>query len=281
MPPGSKKNDMMTKKKSVIITGAAGGIGRATALKFAAAGFNLSLVDNNKEGLDKLGLEIKANHQTEPLLVDGDLATMKFLELVVANAAAAWGKIDVLVNNAAWRTVETMRTISMETWEKTMRVCLTAPAFLAKKCAAHMEENGVAGVIINMSSIMASRAPGYSPAYVTAKGGLESLTRELAVTYGRSGIRVLSVSPGFIDTELSSDYVDKQGNDSSQEIARQVIGSTPLSRSGSPEEVASAICWLASEQASFINGTNLLVDGGLKHNFNDYSIKNIQFPEEY
>lgn len=271
----------MSGKKSVIITGAAGGIGHATATRFAAEGYNLTLVDINRPALELLVAELHTQYGIEALPLSGDISRINFLELVVANAIAAWGRVDVLVNNAAWRTIETLRTITLENWEKTIRICLTAPAFLAKFCAAHMEEHRIAGVILNISSVMSHRSPGYSPAYVSAKGALESLTHELAVTYGKSNIRVISVSPGFIDTELSKNYSKEDGTDASTLIAADVVEATPLSRPGTPEEVANALCWLASEQASFINGTNLLIDGGLSHNFNDYSIKKIQFPGSF
>lgn len=271
----------MNVKKSVIITGAGGGIGRATALKFAAAGYRLSLVDIDRPALESLVKEIREQYTIEPLPIAGDITKINFIELVVANAVAAWGRVDVLVNNAAWRTIETLRTMTLDNWDKTIRACLTAPAFLAKYCAAHMEQHQVRGVILNLSSVMADRAPGYSPAYVAAKGGLESLTRELAVTYGRSGIRVVSVSPGFIDTALSQGYTSEDGTDVSAAIATDVVAGTPLARAGTPEEVADALCWLASEQASFISGTSITIDGGLSHNFNDYGIKKIQFPDSF
>lgn len=271
----------MSKRKTVIITGAAGGIGSATARKFASEGFNLVLVDYDETGLQSLVAALRRDFNGAVRPMVGDLADMDFVEGIAKQAVHDFGQIDVLVNNAAWRTIETMRTINIAVWDKTIRICLTAPAFLSKLCAAEMETMEIAGVIINISSVMSERAPGYSPAYVSAKGALESLTHELAVTYGRRGIRVVSVSPGFVDTELSNDYTSGDGGNASSSLAQDLIEATPVSRAGLSEEVASAIFWLASPAASFITGTNLLIDGGLKHNFNNYAIKKIQFPDQF
>jgi NAD(P)-dependent dehydrogenase (short-subunit alcohol dehydrogenase family) len=192
-----------------------------------------------------------------------------------------WGRIDVLINNAAWRTIETMRTIELETWEKTLRICLTAPAFLAKWSASVMEAKGIAGVIINISSILAIRASGNCPAYVSAKGAMESLTYELAATYGRNGIRVLSVSPGVISTSMGNDYINEQGENISERMTQSLIDHIPLAKEGMPENIAETVFWLSSESASYITGTNVLIDGGLMHNLTNYIIKNKQFPKEF
>lgn len=169
-----------------------------------------------------------------------------------------------------------MRTITLENWEKALRVNLTAPAFLAKHVANTMEENKVPGVIINMSSVMSQRAGGNSPAYIACKGGIESLTYELAVLYGPKGIRVIAVNPGNIETNLSNDYKDGAGNNISEVLKDHMNDNTPLQRAGNPGEIANACYWLSSDEASFITGTSILVDGGFLHNFNSYKMKNLQ-----
>ena len=174
-----------------------------------------------------------------------------------------------------------MRTINLENWEKTIRICLTAPAFLAKYSAEIMERLNIRGSIINISSIMSVRSAGTSPAYIACKGAIDSLTYELAITYGRKGIRVLGINPGHIDTNMSRDYVDGRGENLSDKMIDYMIGATPLGRGGTPEEVAEAVYWLSSENASYITGTTLTVDGGFTHNLNDYCFKKLQFPEEF
>lgn len=271
----------MKDKKVVIITGALGGIGSATAVKFAKHNYCIVLADSNTAGLIKLAARLEKEYKAECLISAGDLQDLVYVKDIAQQSIKKWGQIDVLVNNAAWRTVETMRTITLEIWEKTLRINLTAPAFLAKYVAEVMEEKNTPGVIINMSSVMARNAAGYSPGYITAKGGIESLTYELAALYGPRGIRVIAVSPGNIETNLSKDYIDKKRNNLSDTVKDYVTSKTPLQRAGQPGEIASVCYWLSSDEASFITGTSILVDGGFLHNFNSYTIKNSQFPGEF
>lgn len=271
----------MVSNKVVIITGAAKGIGKAAALKFAADNFCVTLVDINKEELANTGCLINKNYGNNYMLCEGDIGDDIFLQQIIKQTIEKWGRIDVLVNNAAWRTIESMRTIEIETWEKTLKRCLTAPAFLAKWCAAKMEELKIPGVVINISSMMAERPAGNSPAYIAAKGAMNSLTKELAVTYGRNGIRVAGIQPGYINTEMSKDYADTSGNSVVDQMTNYLVCATPLARGGTAEEIADAIYWLSSDAASFITGTSLLIDGGFKHNLNEYAIKKLQFPNEF
>jgi 3-oxoacyl-[acyl-carrier protein] reductase len=150
-----------------------------------------------------------------------------------------------------------MRSISLESWEKTLRVCLTAPAFLARQAAAVMETQG-GGVIINITSVMAKMACGLAPAYVAAQGGLDALSADLAALYGRGGVRVLSLAPGAFDAPTGHDYGPAQS--ALRTHSEQMI---PLGRWASAQEIASAVAWLASDEARYITGTEILVDGGL------------------
>ncbi|HEY0670290.1 MAG TPA: SDR family oxidoreductase [Sphingobacteriaceae bacterium] len=267
--------------KVAIITGASKGIGRNTALEFAKAGFNLVVVARSRPELEDLCKELAASYQRECVVCSGDLADMDFVASIPDTAVREFGRIDVLVNNAAWRTIETMRTIELSTWEKTLKICLTSPAFLAQKCAAVMESQRISGAVINVSSVMAQKAGGNSPAYISCKGALDSLTKELAVTYGRSGIRFVCVKPGYIDTDLSSDYSSTTGEKVDTQMADELLDFLPLKRAGQSDEVAKAIRWLASDEATYLTGCELVIDGGLTTNFNSYRIKNIQFPNEY
>jgi NAD(P)-dependent dehydrogenase (short-subunit alcohol dehydrogenase family) len=267
--------------KVAIITGASKGIGRQTALAFAAADYYVAIIATDMEALQLLEAEINRLYNLPCLICCGDLSDENFILSIPSLTMKKFGRIDVLVNNAAWRTVETMRTISLENWEKTLRIGLTAPAFLASGCAAVMEEQNIAGTIINISSVMSQRVAGSSPAYIASKGALESLTRELAVTYGRSGIRVLCIRPGFIDTDMSNDYTTENGDNISRLLANDLIDNIPAHRPGTPHDIARTIVWLSSQEASYITGCEITIDGGLSHNFNSYSIKKLQFPKEY
>ena len=179
-----------------LITGAAGGIGAATACEFALRGHSLALVDCDRQSLDRVIAQIRSLGSEVQGLV-GDLADLAFAEQAVQEAAAHFGRIDVLVNGAIWREIVTMREISVESWERTLRVGLTTPAFLARWVARVMETRQ-GGVIVNVSSMMSQQSTGFAPAYVACKGGLESLTYDLAALYGSKGIRVVAISPGAI-----------------------------------------------------------------------------------
>ncbi|GAB3254189.1 3-oxoacyl-[acyl-carrier-protein] reductase [Larkinella harenae] len=265
----------------VIITGAAGGIGQATATRFACANARLVLSDIAREPLNTLADALKNRYGIDCLTIAGDLEQTIYWEELIRQTVQHWGRIDVLVNNAAWRTLETLRTMTLETWEKTLRVCLTAPVFLTQQVARVMEKQDQGGVVVNLSSVMADRPSGCGPAYIAAKGALESLTAELAITYGRNGIRVVGVAPGYIETELSNDYTNPDGTNISARLTRELTDFIPLARGGQAQEVAEAIFWLSSPGASYISGTTLTLDGGFKANFNPYSIKNLQFPDEF
>ena len=252
-----------------LITGAARGIGRATALELARRGYQLALVDI-------LADELAAVHPGALTLV-GDLADLDFCRRVVEESAAHFGRLDLLVNNAAWRKVETLRETDVARWDKTLRVCLTAPAFLAKWSAEIMQRQG-RGVIVNVSSIRSHFSDGTAAAYVAAKGGIEALTYELAALYGSRGIRVIAVAPGAIDTQLSADLA---AGDVMRDVAADCIDHTPLLRFGQPEEIARTIAWLASDDASFITGTTIVADGGLTHHHYGLSLKRRMKPGEF
>lgn len=271
----------MRKSNVVIITGAAGGIGRATAHAFAAEGYHLALSDLNETALTELAAELTNQYTTECLPLAGDLTDRACLQAIVSKTVAQWGHIDVLVNNAAWRTLESLRTLKLDDWERTLKVCLTAPAFLTKWVAEAMETNGNPGVIVNITSMMVNRPSGMGAGYIAAKGGLESLIRETAATYGRSGIRVVGVAPGYVETPLSRDYQSEDGENISQQLIDELVDFVPLGRGADPSEIAEAIRWLASDSGSYITGTTLLVDGGFSANFNRYSLKKRQLPNEF
>ena len=271
----------MKDKKVVIITGAAGGIGFATAKKFAEKNFCIVLADIDQDGLNRSVDILEHEYQADCLACQGNLQDFNYIKNIAGQTIEKFGRVDVLINNAAWRTIETMRTISLDNWEKAIRINLTAPAFLAKYVAERMEEKQIPGVIINISSVMSQRAGGNGPAYMASKGGIESLTYELAVLYGPKGIRVIAVSPGNIETNLSNDFKDESGNNISKQLQEHMSDNTALLRAGSPVEIANVCYWLSSDESSFITGTSILVDGGFLHNFNSYKMKKLQYSNEF
>ena len=269
----------MAAKKVALITGASRGIGAAAAIEFGRRGYDVAIAADDSEGLDTIAKQARNENIRAEAFV-GDLAESAFVESLVPKVIAAFGRIDVLVNNAAWRELLTMRQIGRESWEKTLRICLTAPAFLAKAAAADMETRR-AGVIINISSIMSQRTSGIAPAYIAAKGGLDALTYDLAALYGPSGIRVLAVNPGAIDTAMSADYPTGPNADLDRKVKDWSEQMIPLRRWGKPEEIARAIAMLASDDASYLTGTTVVVDGGWSHQFEPYDLKHEQYPEQF
>lgn len=271
----------MNNKKVVIVTGAGGGIGHEIARTFAKENYSLLLSDIRADKLNENVIAIKKEFNVQCLSFEGDLTQMDYIEKLIETAIKNFGRIDVLINNAVWRTIETMRKMEIETWERTLKVCLTAPAFLSKLAASKMEELAIPGVIINISSMMSQRAGGSSPAYIASKGAIESLTYELAVLYGPKRIRVVAVSPGAIDTGLSNNQLDQEGKSLTSKLRPLGLDRIPLQRMGHPKEIANVCYWLSTDQASYITGTCIVVDGGLQHNYDEYSAKKIKLKNDY
>lgn len=277
------------KRPVAFLTGAAYGIGACAAVEFAAAGYDLALL--SLPGVATAGTEANSSALEQVAgrcrqlgarveVFGGDVSDLCFAQSAVEATCARLGGVDVLVNNAAWRELVTMRHICPASWQKTLDVCLTAPAFLARWCAVSMEKAG-AGVILNVSSINARQAAGSSPAYVAAKGGLDALTLELAALYGPAGIRVLGVSLGAVNTAMSADSVDGEGASLAEALRSFADDMIPLRRFASPEEAARTLLMLAGPQASYLHGTNVVADGGWSTNHLPHSLKRRQFPGDF
>ena len=245
-----------------LVTGASAGIGTAVAEEFAQRGYAVGIVGRDAKRLDEVRRRIEAAGG-RVLALSGDLGDLGFAESVVRQVAAAFGRLDVLVNNAAARELKTMREMTPAEWDRTIRVCLTSPAFMARWAAEEMEWHG-GGVIVNVGSMMSRQAHGVSAAYVSCKGAMESLTYDLAALYGPAGIRVVTIAPGAIDTAMSSTLTntpaaDGRSEDSIREFSESMA---MLGRWGRPEEVAKTVAWIASDEASYLTGTTLVLDGG-------------------
>ncbi|MDC0936767.1 SDR family oxidoreductase, partial [Pirellulales bacterium] len=251
--------------------------GAATARLLSEKAYSVVLVARSREPLTQLADEI-SRQEGEALVLAGDIADLAFCEDLVAKTVDRYGRVDALVNNAAWRETVSMRRITPESWDRTLRICLTAPAFLARWAAEDMQLRGH-GVIINVSSVMSRQSGGISPAYVACKGAIDSLTYELASLYGPLGIRVVGIRPGAVDTEMSKDLTEQDsGTDAIREFSNDMIA---LGRWAKPEEIASVISFLASDDASYINGTNVVIDGGWQHQHLPLSLRRDQFPKDY
>ena len=239
-------------ERVAVVTGAANGIGRATAELLSERGYRVEAWDVDRERLAEL-----------PDVIVGreiDVARLPEVEAAIAELGERHGRLDLLVNNAIWRELKSIQDLTLESWNRTLQIGLTIPAFLSR-CAAPLMRDSGGGVIVNVSSIMSRRAGGVSPAYVAAKGGLDSLTYELAVCYAKWRIRVVGIRPGAIETSLSRDY-GRDGDSAVDAMRRWSCDQIPLGRWGRPAEVAAAIAMMSSDDASYITGTTLAVDGG-------------------
>lgn len=269
--------------KVAFITGAARGIGAATATEFANADYAVAVLDRDGEELRRTANSLKATG-AEVLALEADLSSLDQIQDAVSQTADRWGRIDVLINNAATRELETIREITPENWQRAVDVNLTAPAFLSKWCSPHMKSHG--GVIINITSVEAHIPKGVCPVYAATKAGLLGLTWEMASALAGDGIRVIALSPGAISTDFGADYSegkdDRPGDPTlPQDMRNYSEAVIPMQRWGTVEEVARTCRWLASDEASYITSTEITVDGGLRHTWMTREIKNRIRPGEF
>jgi len=238
-------------EKVVIVTGGAAGIGKATARRFADAGARVAVWDV-QEGTDTVGTFQKV-----------DVTDSAAVEAAVAGVFERWGRIDVLVNNAGivrdaqlvkWKDGRKTGEMSERDFDAVISVNLKG-VFLCTRAVAPRMIAGGGGVILNASSVVGLYGNFGQTNYAATKAGVISLTKTWARELGRYNIRVNAVAPGFIATEMVNAMPDK--------VLEGMVGHTPLGRMGKPEDIAEAYFWLASEEASFITGTVLSVDGGL------------------
>jgi len=241
--------------KVAIVTGAASGIGRATALLFAAEGAAVGVGDIDAAGGEAVVAEITALGG-RGLFVPTDVSSARDAERLVSQTVDQWGALHVLHNNAFWaRSAQTVLTLSEADWDRTLDVCLKG-MFLMSRCAIpHMQRAG-GGSIVNMASAVALMGSRGSPAYVAAKGAVISFTKSLAIDFGKAGIRANCVAPGPIATGANAE------RRKDPRWADFILDHTLLARTGVPEDIAAAVLYLASSESSYVTGTTLVVDGG-------------------
>jgi NAD(P)-dependent dehydrogenase (short-subunit alcohol dehydrogenase family) len=245
--------------KVAIITGAATGIGRATALLFAQAGARLVLADVRGGELERTCQDV-VSAGGGAVAVAADLARPEDCAAVVEAAVRAHGRLDVLFNNAGVGTMTvggSVETIDLERWDLAMDVNVRAMYLTSRAAVPHLRAAG-GGAIVNTASVSAFRGRPERPshAYAASKGAVLSLTRAMAVSYGRDRIRVNAICPGVIRTRLTADIVDAAQRDAA--AGRGI----PLGRVGEPEDIARCALFLASDASSFVTGTHIVVDGG-------------------
>ena len=243
------------KNKVAIITGGASGIGKVTARLFAAEGAAVVITDINEPKLNLVAEEIAA-FGGKVLAVKQDVTSEEDWKAVVHSALAEFGRIDILFNNAGIEIKSgKWADISLEDFQRILNVNLVSQFLGIKAVSNKMISNGK-GSIINMSSTAGFIATMAHPAYTASKGGSRLLTKAAAKEYATSGLRVNSIHPGITLTELTIGLMD------SEEGRNYLKAANPMQRAATGDEIANAVLFLASDESSFVTGTELVIDGG-------------------
>jgi NAD(P)-dependent dehydrogenase (short-subunit alcohol dehydrogenase family) len=237
-----------------LVTGAASGIGHAIAIRLAQEGAAVVVTDIQDEPGEAVAKGIRETGGRAGF-VHHDVVSPAEWEQAVGSAAREFGGLDILVNNAGMGDLAVIEETSLEDYERTIAIDQTG-VFLGMKTAAELLSASPHASVINISSIFGTSGGfGTSPAYHAAKGAVRTLTKNTALHWADKGIRVNSVHPGFIDTPILD---STKGTDFEQAM----IGLTPMGRLGRPQEIAAGVAYLASDDASFVTGLELYIDGG-------------------
>jgi NAD(P)-dependent dehydrogenase (short-subunit alcohol dehydrogenase family) len=240
--------------KNVLVTGGTSGIGLATARRFLDEGSRVFVAGIDAGELSGVLESVAALGTVDGTA--GDVSDERQAKAIVDAAVAAHGRVDVLINNAGIALKATFLDTSPDVWDRTLAVNLRGMFLMAQAVARLMVADGRGGAIINMASTNALGGEADFGAYNASKGGVLQLTRTMAVELGTRGVRVNCVCPGFIDTPLNRALADE---DEFVEYERTRI---PIGRRGQPEEVAAVYAFLASDDASYMHGSAIVVDGG-------------------
>jgi glucose 1-dehydrogenase len=232
--------------KVCLVTGAGSGIGRAAALQFANEGGKVVVIDRSEAGGNETVTLIQ-QAKGEAIFSKCDVGVEEDIKAAVQLALDKWGRIDVVVNNAAMMTFKKITDLSSDEWDMVMRVNLRSVFLFCKYTIPHINN----GAIVNISSVHAHETTANVVPYAASKGAMEAFIRGVSMEYPPPKLRINCVAPGAVDTPML------WNNPNVKSGAEKVEGAI-----GKPEELAAAICFMASDEASYINGTTLVVDGG-------------------
>ena len=245
---------MRLKDKVAIITGAASGIGKATAKLFAEHGAKVVVADIDSEGSEQTVTEIRDKGNVA-IFINTDVTVKSDTQNLVTQTVEAFGKLDILFNNAGIAMRLPVAELPEEDWYRCLDVNLNGVFLCAKAAIPAMKKNG-SGVIINMSSIYGIVGADVRAAYVASKGAVTNLTRGMALDYAEDNIRVNCICPGFVETPLVSGVVR------TPEEYQKLADKHPMQRLGQPIEIAYGALYLASDESGFVTGIALPIDGG-------------------
>jgi NAD(P)-dependent dehydrogenase (short-subunit alcohol dehydrogenase family) len=247
--------DLRFEDRVVWLTGASRGLGQALAYAFAGAGAKLLLCARSAERLDSIAAEIR-DHGGEVEVVAGSIADPSVVERAVQLVEERWGRLDVLVNNAGVSpTFQPAERLDVADWNQVLEINLSAPLACCR-AALPLLERSAAASIVNISSVHGARAHERLIAYAASKGGLDMVTRTLAVEWAERGIRVNAVAPGYIETEMT---VNLRGH---AHWSSELLGRIPMRRFATSAEIVPAVLFLAASGSSYMTGSTVYVDGG-------------------
>ncbi|UVI33835.1 SDR family NAD(P)-dependent oxidoreductase [Paenibacillus spongiae] len=240
--------------KVAIITGAAGGMGKADAILFAKEGAKVVITDLQEEKLQETVQEI-VRSGGEAVGFTHNVTSEEDWIRIVDETIARFGKIDILVNNAGVSNATPMLDMTVEQWDKTMAINVTGTFLGQKHVIPHMIKNG-GGSIVNISSIAGLTGGSGAGAYTASKGAVRLLTKATAIDFAKHNIRVNSVHPGYIKTPMSIELM------ADEKMKQWFLSQSPLPRLGEAEDIANGVLFLASDESSYITGIELPIDGG-------------------
>jgi NAD(P)-dependent dehydrogenase (short-subunit alcohol dehydrogenase family) len=240
--------------RTCVVTGAGGGIGRATALAFAAAGARLVLLERDEGGLATTARKVAAQSGQDAVAITCDVSDQASVEAAAAQAERTAGRCHILMNNAGILRPGALASLTLDAWNALMSVNLTG-YFLCAQAFGRQMLAGSGGAIVHTASIAASEPQGTSGAYSVSKAGVAMLSRLIALEWGPR-VRSNVVSPGLVETPMSQAFYQVEG------VREKRSALTTAKRIGRPQDIADAALFLASERASYITGQELVVDGG-------------------